>query len=107
MTGATVVPVGMWGTERVWPRSSRFPNMLNVTNPPLVTVRVGEPVNLVGKTLDTDTTRIMSAIAELLPPEAREPRTPTAEELALTYPHGKVPSAEDLAAEHERRPGSD
>ncbi len=27
MTGAPVVPVGLWGTERVWPRSSRVPNM--------------------------------------------------------------------------------
>jgi putative phosphoserine phosphatase / 1-acylglycerol-3-phosphate O-acyltransferase len=32
----------MWGTEQVWPRSSRLPNILNVTNPPLVTVRVGD-----------------------------------------------------------------
>src|SRR5207249_7177004 len=70
MTGATVVPVGMWGTERVWPRSARLPNLLNVTNPPLVTVRVGEPVKLVGKSLDADTKRNMSAIVELLPPEA-------------------------------------
>ena len=26
-TGAPVVPIGLWGTERVWPRSSRVPNM--------------------------------------------------------------------------------
>ncbi len=25
MTGAPVIPVGMWGTEQVWPRSSRVP----------------------------------------------------------------------------------
>ena len=36
MTGAPVIPVGLWGTEKVWPRSSRLPNVLNVTDPPLV-----------------------------------------------------------------------
>jgi putative phosphoserine phosphatase/1-acylglycerol-3-phosphate O-acyltransferase len=107
MSGAPVIPVGLWGTERVWPRSSRLPNMLNVTNPPLVTIRVGEPVKLVGKSLDADTKRIMAAIAELLPPEAQEKRTPTDEELALTYPHGKIPADGERTDEKERRPGSD
>jgi putative phosphoserine phosphatase/1-acylglycerol-3-phosphate O-acyltransferase len=107
MSGAPVIPVGLWGTERVWPRSSRLPNMLNVTNPPLVTIRVGEPVKLVGKSLDADTKRIMSAIAELLPPEAAVKRTPTDEELALTYPHGKIPTEAERTDEKERRPGSD
>ena len=32
MTGAPVIPVGMWGTEKVWPRSSRLPNVFNVTD---------------------------------------------------------------------------
>jgi putative phosphoserine phosphatase/1-acylglycerol-3-phosphate O-acyltransferase len=109
MTGAPVIPVGMWGTERVWPRSSRLPNLLNVTNPPLVTVRVGDPVKLTGKSLDADTKKIMKAITDLLPPEAREQRTPTAEELALTYPHGKIPADADKGGDHERerRPGKD
>ena len=30
LTKAPVVPVGLWGTEHVWPRSSRVPNVLNV-----------------------------------------------------------------------------
>jgi putative phosphoserine phosphatase/1-acylglycerol-3-phosphate O-acyltransferase len=105
MADATVVPVGLWGTERVWPRSSRLPNVLNVTNPPLVTVRVGKPVKLLGKSLDADTKRIMSAIVDLLPPEAREKRTPTPEELARTYPPGKAPK--DGEHETKRRPGTD
>ena len=45
LTKAPVIPIGLWGTERVWPRSSRLPNVLNVADPPLVTVRVGEPVD--------------------------------------------------------------
>lgn len=86
MTGAAVIPIGLWGTERVWPRSSRFPHVWNVTNPPLVTIRVGPHVELKHRSADADTKRIMAAISELLPAEAREKRTPTAEELALTYP---------------------
>ena len=45
-TGATVVPVGLWGTEKVWPRSARVPDFTLVRNPPTVTVRVGKPVPL-------------------------------------------------------------
>ena len=106
MTGVPVIPVGLWGTERVWPRSGKLPNITNVTNPPLVSVHVGPPVKMLGKTVDADTKRIMKAIADLLPPEAREKHVPTAEELARTYPSGKIP---DDDAEHEqtRRPGSD
>ena len=47
----------------------------------------------------------MAAIVDLLPPEAKEQRTPTAEELARTYPPGKAPTAGDHEA--ERRPGTD
>ena len=57
MTGAPVIPIGLWGTEQVWPRSKRLPNMLNVTDPPVVRVRVGRPVKLTGKSLDADTGR--------------------------------------------------
>ena len=45
----------------------------------------------------------MAAIADLLPPEAREERTPTPEELARTYPGGKVKDTDEA----ERRPGED
>jgi putative phosphoserine phosphatase/1-acylglycerol-3-phosphate O-acyltransferase len=107
MTGAPIVPVGLWGTERVWPRSSKVPNVFNVTNPPLVTVRVGQPFEVSGDDLDDDTRLIMSRIVDLLPPEAREKRTPTPEELARTYPSGKVPVADEATDERARRPGSD
>ena len=104
MTGATVVPMGLWGTEKVWPRSSRVPNVLNVADPPTVSITVGKPVGLKGKSLDDDTKRIMKAIVALLPPEAREHHDPTPEELALTYPPGYKGNPE---AETERRPGTD
>src|SRR5918995_1573220 len=86
-----VVPIGLWGTEKVWPRSERFPHVLNLTHPPTVTVRVGEPVALKYRSPQADTKRIMAAIVELLPPEARRRREPTPEELARTYPPGHRP----------------
>jgi putative phosphoserine phosphatase/1-acylglycerol-3-phosphate O-acyltransferase len=104
MTHAPVIPIGMWGTEKVWPRSSRLPNVMNVADPPEIRVRVGPPVDLKLRSPDADTKRIMAAISALLPAEAREHRTPTAEELARTYPPGY---RGDPGAESSRRPGTD
>ncbi len=39
-------PSALWGTERVWPRSSRVPDMTALVHPPEVTVTVGCPVAL-------------------------------------------------------------
>ena len=86
MTKAPVIPVGLWGTEQVWPRSSRLPNITNVTDPPLVQSWVGRPVELAYEDAREDTERIMSALVALLPAEARKRRTPTAEELARATP---------------------
>jgi putative phosphoserine phosphatase/1-acylglycerol-3-phosphate O-acyltransferase len=85
-TGAPVVPIGLWGTEQVWPRSSRVPNLTALHHPPQVTVNVGEPMTLglVDAVADTDT--LMAAIVDLLPDEARVARIPTEEELASTQP---------------------
>jgi putative phosphoserine phosphatase/1-acylglycerol-3-phosphate O-acyltransferase len=102
MTRAPVVPVGLWGTERVWPRSARLPSF-DLTRP-LITVRVGSPVPLVYDDPDSDTKRIMAAIVDLLPPEARQRRTPTEQELARTYPPGY---RGDASKEATRRPGTD
>ncbi|MDJ0770069.1 MAG: HAD-IB family hydrolase [Ilumatobacter sp.] len=104
MSGATVIPIGLWGTEKVWPRSARLPNVLNIADAPTVLANVGEPVKLKGKSLDADTKRIMKAIVALLPPEAHERHDPTPDELASTYPPGY---SGDPDGEHERRPGTD
>jgi putative phosphoserine phosphatase/1-acylglycerol-3-phosphate O-acyltransferase len=85
-----VVPFGLWGTEKVWPRSERLPRMWNVLRPPTVTVRAGPPVGLKYKSPKADTRRIMKAISALLPPEAWESYDPTPEELARTYPPGST-----------------
>jgi putative phosphoserine phosphatase / 1-acylglycerol-3-phosphate O-acyltransferase len=87
-TKVPVVPIGLWGTENVWPRSERLPRIWNVTSPPTVTVTVGDPVELKYRSPQADTRRIMAAVVDLLPPEARSRREPTAEELARSYPPG-------------------
>ncbi len=85
-TGAAVVPVGLWGTEKVWPRAARLPDFTLVRNPPTVTVRIGKPVALSLTDAKADTATIMEAIRALLPPEARVRHEPTPSELARTKP---------------------
>jgi len=92
MTRAPVVPIGLWGTEKVWPRSARLPNVFNVVDPPLITIRVGGPVDLKYRSAEADTQRIMKALMDLLPEESRGRHEPSAEELALTYPPGHLPT---------------
>lgn len=91
-TGAPVIPIGVWGTEKVWPRSARVPNVTNILHPPTVRIRVGPPVEgLTGAAGDAgraraDTVTIMKAISALLPPEARQSHQPTDEELRQATP---------------------
>jgi putative phosphoserine phosphatase/1-acylglycerol-3-phosphate O-acyltransferase len=90
-TGAPVLPIGLWGTEQVWPRSHRAPGVAQILHPPTVRVRIGPPVHLGLRDAGADTRSLMSAVAALLPDEAGLRHQPTAEELARTYPDGAVP----------------
>ena len=90
MTGAPVLPVGLWGTEAVWPRASRLPDVTNLLHPPTVRVRVGKPVHLGLSDASVDTEAIMAAITTQLPAESQRPHEPTAEELARTFPPDHV-----------------
>lgn len=103
-TRVPVIPVGIWGTEKVWPRNAKLPNITNVSSPPQVIVRVGEPVVLDYLDPDIDTQRIMDAIAALLPEEARIQREPSSDELRRSYPsnYSGDPNSEEI-----RRPGTD
>ena len=103
MTGVPVIPIGLWGTENVWPRSARLPN-INFTDRPLVTANVGAAFHVEGDDADANTVEIMNAISALLPPESQEIRTPTSEELMRTFPPGYKG---DPNAEADRRPGTD
>jgi putative phosphoserine phosphatase / 1-acylglycerol-3-phosphate O-acyltransferase len=87
-TGAPVIPIGIWGTERVWPRSSRVPDITAVAHPPKVVVRVGKPVHIELRDAVDDTEAIMDAISALLPDEARRPHEPSEEEISRTMPPG-------------------
>ena len=102
-TGAAVYPIGLWGTEVVWPRNRRLPRF-DLERRPTIRVRVGDAVPLRHRSLDADTKRIMKALVDLLPPEAKVRRTPTPEELAATYPAGY---RGDPTKESTRRPGTD
>ena len=99
-----VIPIGLWGTEKVWPRSARIPNVLNVVTPPTVTIVVGEPVTLSYDDVEADTHKIMQAIMDLLPEASRNHGKPTKEEIALASPPGYKGEEHK---ENERRPGSD
>ena len=113
MSGAAVIPIGLWGTEQVWPRNAKIPNLWNVIDPPKVSVTVGPPVPLGLDDAQVDTDHLMAAIVALLPSEAREWHEPTAEELAATLPSSASgdsgDSGDSAKAEHEasRRPGRD
>lgn len=73
-SGAPVIPVGLWGTEEVWPRSSKVPLVWNVLRPPRVQVRAGPPVALGGDDETADTSTLLAGIERLLPaPRARPP----------------------------------
>lgn len=104
LTRAPVIPIGLWGTERVWPRNARTPNVLAIGHPPTVRARVGPPVELRYRSANADTERIMAALVDLLPAEARVHHEPTPEELARTLP---ASYQGDPDAEVDRRPGVD
>ena len=85
-TGAPVIPIGLWGTERVWPRSSRVPNVTALQHPPRVTITVGPSVPLGLEDAVVDTAVVMETIAALLPEEARIEHIPSQEDLDRTRP---------------------
>lgn len=68
-------------------------------------LRVGRPVDLKYRSPARDTERIMDALVDLLPAEARNAYEPSEEELASTYPSGRIETDGDHEA--ERRPGTD
>ncbi len=74
-TGAPIVPIGISGSDRVWPRGQKLPRPGG-----RVTVRVGKPFRLAdevpagskGRAAKTEATRLlMTRIAELLDPRHR------------------------------------
>lgn len=63
--GVPVIPVGIWGSELVWPRSSNVPYVLNLADPPTVSISIGaahhpDPTHDVNEA----TVALMAAIAD-------------------------------------------
>lgn len=87
-TRVPVIPVGIWGTEKVWPRAARLPDVTNISDPPVIRMKVGDPIELKYRSDTADTNRIMRAIEALLPAAARERHTPTAQQIADATPAG-------------------
>jgi putative phosphoserine phosphatase/1-acylglycerol-3-phosphate O-acyltransferase len=86
MTGAPVVPVGLWGTEQVWPRSSKVPHVWNLTDPPRVEATVGQPFSIeAGGDERESTATIMDAITALIP-KAESFSQPTEHQISLATP---------------------
>jgi 1-acyl-sn-glycerol-3-phosphate acyltransferase len=74
-TGARIVPIGISGTRRVWPRGQRLPHPTGHR----VVLRVGQPFTISAPGSGAErraaqvaaTTEIMGRIAALLPPDQR------------------------------------
>ncbi|HVL80458.1 MAG TPA: HAD-IB family hydrolase [Actinomycetota bacterium] len=103
-TGAPVVPVAMWDTERLWPRSSRVPLVAELARRTPVHARVGEPYHLSapgGRTNDKQllhelTEQVMESIASLLPDDVRHPAPPEDDELRKAIPANVDPASVEL-----------
>jgi 1-acyl-sn-glycerol-3-phosphate acyltransferase len=72
-SGSPILPAGVWGTERFWPRGSKVWRVGGTIH-----LRVGEPFTLERRTVDGKredleqvTTRLMERIAALLPAQYR------------------------------------
>ncbi len=90
-TGRPIVPLGLWGTERAWPRNRQLPYVLNLADPPVVKVAIGEPYHpsvkgTSEKELGKAIVELMDKISALLPPESQMRVDPTPEQLATTFP---------------------
>jgi putative phosphoserine phosphatase/1-acylglycerol-3-phosphate O-acyltransferase len=95
-SGAPVIPIALWGTERLWPRRSFAPDPVKLLTRHAVHVRAGRPMFFgppEGKDNDHDavtkiTAEIMERIAELLPDDVRYPPSPSPDAIAAATPRG-------------------
>ena len=105
-TGAPVYPVGLWGTEVVWPRNRRLPrfDLGAAGGRPQLRVRVGDVRRPAAPQPRRRHEADHGRPRRPAPARGTVRHTPTAEELAATYPAGYQG---DPTREHTRRPGTD
>ena len=108
LSGAPVIPMGLWGTEKVWPRRAKVPAVWNVTDPPPVSVRVGPPGAARASSMPTSRHRGDHG-RHRRPAAARGPRGPRADGRGAGRRHAVERAGRGRPAEHEdaRRPGTD
>ncbi len=102
-SGAPVIPIALWGTERIWPRSARVPNLAMTKE--TVFARIGEPMWLKAadgeeegkELLETLAGDVMRRIGSLLPDEVRAPAQPTQSEIEAASPP-RVSVAKELVS---------
>ena len=102
-SGAPVIPIALWDTEHMWPRSERVPDLAMIKR--TVSARIGEPLWLKAsegeeedeRLFDTLTRHVMERIAELLPNDVRAPAQPTADQITAASPPS-IPAAQELLA---------
>jgi putative phosphoserine phosphatase/1-acylglycerol-3-phosphate O-acyltransferase len=89
-----IVPVALWGTETVWPRSHRTPRVTELLARRPVYAKVGEPFSLKAPVDDGSAAyheladQVMERIVALLPADVRNPPAPTEEQIRLASPGG-------------------
>ncbi len=96
-TDVPVVPVALWDTEKVWPRSHRTPRVAELLARRPVYAKVGEPMTLklpTGHSSESAafhelSNEVMERISGLLPDGVRNPQPPTEAQIKLASPNGK------------------
>ena len=107
-TGARIVPIGVSGTRRVWPRGQRLPHPTRHK----VVMRIGEPFTISAAGSGAErraaqvaaTTEIMGRIAALLPPGQRGAYATAAGTLAAKPAQGPAQAAEQAGGAAEGWP---
>lgn len=101
-TDVQVVPVALWGTEKIWPRSSRLPRVADLISRRPVYAKVGQPFVLKippdrednAATYHQLAQEVMDRISALLPEEVRNPPEPTEEQIRAATPSSSKEEAE-------------
>lgn len=93
-TGAPIIPVALWDTERIWPRSSRVPGVVELATRVPTYARVGKPINVklaASKREDKAelgrlTDKLMASISALLPADVRNAKPESDDDIARATP---------------------